>query len=204
MRKTHLLKNPVAFLCLIITACSLAVLIMSLTRLPETPPVTGGEVVLRRTQADISESYELGVFGRMMIEMLPEDLVFTAFVPSDRAFATKLGLEPNKSRRAENEDNQYAVVSRVLGFSVVPYKVEEGDVGEGETVSYESLCGYTLNVWRKKDEGGLVVNGVETKKIGIRKGKILVHLMNGVIMDAEFAQSFGSVSDTQDDEEEDE
>lgn len=140
-----------------------------------------------------------------MVEMLPEDLTFTAFVPSEKAFNRDLGMtKPNntsKSKPLEDEDNTYAVVSRILGFAVVPYRVEEGDVGKDKTASYESLSGFTLKIWRKSGGGGLVVNGVETEKMGLKRGKVNVHVMDGVIMDSDFAQSVASSSDSQDEDE---
>lgn len=197
MRKLILKKSPVFLIFLLITASSLTILIFTFLRLPETPLITGDHLVLRK---DISE--ELGFFGNMMVEMLPEDLVFTAFVPSDKAFNRDLGMmKSNNTRKTKSSeddegDDTYAVVSRIMGFAVVPYRVEERDIGEDETASYESLSGFTLKIWRRKKKsgngGGLVVNGVETEKIGLKRGKIIVHTMDGVIMDSDFAQSVAS------------
>ncbi|ESQ44868.1 hypothetical protein EUTSA_v10010736mg [Eutrema salsugineum] len=199
MRKPHFMKNPVLFLFLLITASSLTILVFSFLRLPESPPVAGDYLSLRKLRYDLSD--ELGFFGKMMIEMLPEDLVFTAFVPSDEAFSRDLGLKLNNSRRIEDDgDNTYAVVSRIMSFAVVPYKVEEGDIGKDETASYESLSGFTLKIWKKRNGGGLVVNGVETVKMGLKRGKIVVHAMDGVIMDYDFAQSVDSSSPQDEDE----
>ncbi|KAF8101998.1 hypothetical protein N665_0201s0290 [Sinapis alba] len=198
MRRLIIKKNPVFFLFLLITTSSLTILIFSLLRLPESPPI-----ITRELRTDLSE--ELGFFGNMMIEMLPEDLVFTAFVPSEKAFNRDLGMT-NNTRKTEDEDdegeNKYAVVSRILGFAVVPYKVEGVDIGKDETASYESLSGFTLKIWRKRNGGGgLVVNGVETDKMGLKRGKITVHVMDGVIMDSDFAQSVASSSTSQDEDE---
>ncbi|CAN6977857.1 hypothetical protein BRARA_I03829 [Brassica rapa] len=198
MRRLLIKKNPVFFLFLLITTSSLTILIFSLLRLPDSPPI----IFTGKLRADLSD--ELGFFGNMIIEMLPEDLVFTAFVPSEKAFDRDLGMtKPNNTRKSkslEDEENTYAVVSRILGFAVVPYRVEAGDVGKDETASYESLSGFTLKIWRKS--GGLVVNGVETEKMGLKRGKIMVHIMDGVIMDSDFAQSVASTDTTPQDEEE--
>ncbi|CAH8268755.1 unnamed protein product [Arabidopsis lyrata] len=193
MKKPHFLKNPVFFLFLLITASSLTILIFSFLKLPETTPATGNH--LRKFGDDLSD--ELGFFGKMMIEMLPEDLVFTAFVPSEKSFSRDLGLKLNKSRpikspEDDDGDNTYAVVSRIMSFAVVPYKVEEVDIGKEETASYESLSGFTLKIWKKRNGGGLVVNGVKTEKMGLKRGKIIAHIMNGVVMDSDFAQSLAS------------
>ncbi|CAF2047820.1 unnamed protein product [Brassica rapa] len=198
MRRLLIKKNPVFFLFLLITTSSLTILIFSLLRLPESPPI----IITGKLRADLSD--ELGFFGNTMVEMLPEDLVFTAFVPSEKAFNRDLGMtKPNNTRKSkslEDEENTYAVVSRILGFAVVPYRVEAGDVGKDETASYESLSGFTLKIWRKS--GGLVVNGVETEKMGLKRGKIMVHIMDGVIMDSDFSQSVASTDTTPQDEEE--
>ncbi|AEE79445.1 putative protein [Arabidopsis thaliana] len=194
MKKPHFLKNPVFFLFLLITVSSLTILIFSFLKLPETPLAAGNH--LRKLRYELTD--ELGLFGKMMIEMLPEDLVFTAFVPSEKSFSRDLGLKLNTSRPIKSHeedddgDNTYAVVSRIMSFAVVPYKVEEVDIGNDETASYESLSGFTLQIWRKRNGGGLVVNGVETEKMGLKRGKIIVHIMNGVVMDSDFAQSIAS------------
>lgn len=207
MKKPYFLKNPVAFLFLLITASSLTILIFSFFRLPETPPSTGNNHLFhRKISFDLSK--EVGFFGNMMIEMLPEDLVFTAFVPSDKSFTRDLGLKSNntqktKSLEEDDGDNRYAVVSRIMSFAVVPYKVEEGDIGKDETASFESLSGFTLKIWKQRNGVGLVVNGVETEKMGLKKGKIIVHTMNGVIMDSDFAQSVSSSTSQDQEEEED-
>ncbi|KAG7561019.1 FAS1 domain [Arabidopsis thaliana x Arabidopsis arenosa] len=193
MKKPHFLKNPVFFLFLLITASSLTILIFSFLKLPETTPATGNH--LRKLGDDLSD--ELGFFGKMMIEMLPEDLVFTAFVPSEKSFSRDLGLKSNNSRPIKSQedddgDNTYAVVSRIMSFAVVPNKVEEVDLGKDETASYESLSGFTLKIWKKRNGGGLVVNGIVTEKMGLKRGKIIAHIMNGVVMDSDFAQSLAS------------
>ncbi|CAA7060398.1 unnamed protein product [Microthlaspi erraticum] len=194
MKKHQFWKNPVVFLFLLITVSSIPILIISFLRLPETPQIAGNHLFLR----EISD--EIGFFGKMMIEMLPEDLVFTAFVPSDKAFSRDLGLKLNTSRPKnphgyDGGDNTYAVVSRIMSFSVVPYKVEERDIRKDETASYESLSGFTVKIWKKRNGGGLVVNGVKTEEIGLKRGKIVVHTIDGVLMDSDFAQSVASSSE---------
>ncbi|KAG2328879.1 hypothetical protein Bca52824_000059 [Brassica carinata] len=176
MRRLLVKKNPVFFLFLLITTSSLTILIFSLLRLPESPPIT----TTRKLRADLSE--ELGFFGNMMVEMLPEDLVFTAFVPSEKSFDRDLGMtKPNNTSKLEDEeDNTYAVVSRILGFAVVPYR--------------------RFHVEDLEEEWGLVVNGVESEKMGLKRGKISVHVMDGVIMDSDFAQSVASSASEEEDE----
>ncbi|KAL1207954.1 hypothetical protein V5N11_034247 [Cardamine amara subsp. amara] len=206
MKKPQFLTNPVIFIFLLITASFLTILIFSFFRLPETSPAAGDHLFLRKLRDNISD--ELGYFGMMMIEMLPEDLVFTAFVPSDKAFSRDLGMKLNNSRPIKSsedndgDNNTYAVVSRIMGFAVVPYKIEEQDIKNDETASYASLSGFTLKIWKKRNGGGLVVNGVVTEKMGLKRGKIIVHTMDGVIMDSDFAESVAS-STSQEDEEDD-
>lgn len=92
-----------------------------------------------------------------------------------------------KLKLFEDEENIYVVVLRILGFVVVLYRVEEVDVGKDEMVLYELLSGFMLKIWRKsRNGGGFVVNGVEMEKMGLKRGKIMVYIMDGVIMDFDF------------------
>ena len=130
----------------------------------------------------------LGIFGNMMIQMLPEDLAFTVFIPSEAAFKRDLRLHTNDSLVGEKLNDTYAVISRVLGFSAVSRTLDSAMVPAGEELSYDSLSGFTLFI--SKDVGGvLVVNGVNSDRVDIRRRKLVVHVMDGVIMDAEFEQS---------------
>ncbi|CAN8254501.1 unnamed protein product [Cochlearia groenlandica] len=185
MKKHQFLKNPITFLLLLITASSLTIISISFLRLPE-PPLSAAV----DNRDDFSD--EIGFFGNMLIDMLPTDLTFTAFVPSEKAFLRDLKLNPNNTH---DGDNTYAVVSRIMGFAVVPYKVEESDIEIYKTASYESLSGFELKIWRKRNGGGnrgIVVNGAVTEKMGIKRGKIIVHIIDGVVMDSDFALSFAS------------
>lgn len=120
--------------------------------------------------------------------MLPEDLAFTIFIPSEAAFARELRLKVNESLTAEKSEDTYAVVSRVLGFSAVPWKIESAGVPFGKEMEYDSISGFQLFV-EKGMEGKLVVNGVKSETVDLRRGEIVVHLMDGVVMDAEFQES---------------
>ncbi|XVE98808.1 hypothetical protein REPUB_Repub03eG0140500 [Reevesia pubescens] len=133
-------------------------------------------------------SNSLGTFGNMMIQMLPQDLPFTVFIPSKTAFERDLRLNKNDSLVGEKMNDTYAIISRVLGFSAVPRRLDSAMVPAGEELAYDSLSGFTLFI--TKDVGGvLVVNGVKSEKVAIKRGKLVVHVMDGVIMDAEFEQS---------------
>ncbi|KAH7548205.1 hypothetical protein JRO89_XS14G0083200 [Xanthoceras sorbifolium] len=131
---------------------------------------------------------ELGKFAEMMLEMLPKDLAFTVFVPSAKAFERDLKLQVNNSLVGDKMNNTYAIISRVLGFSAVPRTLSSVSVPFGEEISYDSLSGYPLYVSKSLD-GMLVVNTVRSERVDLKNGKIVVHIMDGVIMDAEFEQS---------------
>ncbi|KAL9264514.1 hypothetical protein AKJ16_DCAP09515 [Drosera capensis] len=124
----------------------------------------------------------------MMLEMLPLDLSFTVFIPTETSFKRDLGLEWNESSTIEEKDNVVAIVSRVLGFSSVARKVRADSVVIGELVEYESVSGFRVGVYRGLD-GVLVVNGVRVVEMDLEVGEVVVHLIDGVVMDAAFEQS---------------
>lgn len=132
----------------------------------------------------------IGKYGEMMIEMLPEDLAFTVFLPSEKAFVRDLRLNPNDSFVGEKMNDTYAVVSRVLGFSAVPRSLASKTVPFDKELSYDSISGFVLYI-SKEEDGMLVVNGVRSERVDLRKkGSVtVVHVMDGVLMDAEFQQS---------------
>lgn len=138
------------------------------------------------------DQQQLGKFGEKMIEMLPNDLAFTVFVPSEEAFERDLKLWANDSLAAEkkmnDDDDTYAVLSRILGFSAVPRTIYSSTVDFGKEIDFDSLSGFRLDV-RKEVDGMLVVNGVRSRRGDLRRGEIVVHVMDGVIMDADFQQS---------------
>ncbi|KAL6596304.1 hypothetical protein ACP70R_047668 [Stipagrostis hirtigluma subsp. patula] len=138
----------------------------------------------------------LGELGDMMVSMLPAGLAFTVFVPSPDSFRRVLKLRPNGSAAAEGEaaagesDNTYAVLSRVLGFSAVPRRVFAADVPpRGQARLLDSVSG--LRIYASRDaQGAIVVNGVRSECVDVVKGDAVVHVMAGVLMDAEFERSF--------------
>ncbi|EEE58663.1 uncharacterized protein [Oryza sativa Japonica Group] len=150
----------------------------------------------------------LGEFGDMMVSMLPKNLAFTVFVPSPESFRRVLKLQrPNDSATNGNgadDDATYAVVSRVLGFSAVPRRLRAADVApprhRQQMVAVapvlESVSGLRISAWRRDVDGALVVNGVPSECVDIVKERdIIVHVMAGVLMDAEFERSFSSEFD---------
>lgn len=124
----------------------------------------------------------------MMLEMLPEDLAFTVFVPSEEAFERDLRLRANDSFVGEKMNDTYAVVSRILGFSAVPRSLTSVSMPFEKEVLYDSISGFMLSVSKDVD-GMLVVNRVRSQRVDLRKKELIVHVMDGVVMDAEFEQS---------------
>ncbi|GJN30824.1 hypothetical protein PR202_gb19161 [Eleusine coracana subsp. coracana] len=160
---------------------------------------------------------ELGELGDVMVSMLPNDLPFTIFAPSASAFRRVLNLRPrngtaaveiNQTAADDGDANTYAVLSRVLGFSAVPWRLFAADVppppplprGESEIesagagVMVESVSGLRIHVARRDDgaAAGLVANGVRSECVDVVRGETVVHVMAGVLMDAEFERSFAA------------
>uniref|UniRef100_I1JI61 FAS1 domain-containing protein n=1 Tax=Glycine max TaxID=3847 RepID=I1JI61_SOYBN len=121
----------------------------------------------------------------MMLDMLPQDLAFTVLVPSEDAFKRDLRLSVNDSFKPDKFNDTYAIVSRILGFSAVPGTLSLANVQLGELVNYDSSSGFPL--YFSKDINGMLVK------------EILVHVMDGVIMDAEFEESILAEDDTEED-----
>ncbi|CAK9173584.1 unnamed protein product [Ilex paraguariensis] len=112
--------------------------------------------------AIVSLRPRIGKLGEMILEMLPKDLVFTVFFPSEKAFERDLRLIVNVSLVAEKVNDTYEILTRILGCS--------------------------LYIWKELD-GMLVVNRVRSERVDLKKGQIILHIMNGVTMDKEFEQS---------------
>ncbi|CAL4913475.1 unnamed protein product [Urochloa decumbens] len=141
----------------------------------------------------------LGELGDAMVAMLPRDLPFTVFVPSPGSFRRVLKLQGRTSNAsaaaADAEgggDNTYAVLSRVLGFSTVPRRLLAADVPPRQAL--ESVSGLRMHVSRDAS-GALVVNGVRSECVDVVRGETVVHVVAGVLMDAEFERSFAVGSD---------
>ncbi|KAL8162732.1 hypothetical protein V2J09_014221 [Rumex salicifolius] len=182
-KSTTILKNPIALTCLTVSICCIFILTISSLKLPG---ISKSRTVKARESASKILSSK---FGEMVVEMLPTDLAFTVFLPSKKAFERDLRLRPNDTVMPQDEaDNVYATLTRVLGFSVIPRKLYSDSVSVGEEILLDSVSGFRLYVTKDLD-GSLIVNKVKSEKVDMRKGEIVVHLMDGVIMDAEFAQS---------------
>lgn len=183
------MKNLIAFVGVVISVCCLLVIMVSVLQLPEVSlrnEVTGPNRTIRIRK--VSKDEEIGRFGEMMIEMLPEDLAFTVFVPSEKAFQRDLRLRLNDSLVAEKRNDTYAVVSRILGFSAVPQTLSSATVSSSKEVFYDSLSGFTLYISKDLD-GMLVVNRIRSEKVDLRRREIVVHVMDEVLMDGEFEQA---------------
>ncbi|RWW44909.1 hypothetical protein BHE74_00049299 [Ensete ventricosum] len=135
------------------------------------------------------EGVGLGELGDMMVTMLPDDLAFTVFVPSEEAFWRLLKLRSHDSLSKDRLNETYAVVSRVMGFSAVPQHIPSKVIPLHKEMTFDSVSGFRLSAWKDLD-GTLVVNGIRSEIVDIRKAEIIVHKMDGVLMDAEFEQSF--------------
>ncbi|XP_022993525.1 uncharacterized protein LOC111489506 [Cucurbita maxima] len=189
MKRSFILKNPIAFVFMILSLCCILIVLITTLRLPE---LTVGEKAVASNQISVIRKLpkddKLGKFGEMMIKMLPKDLAFTVFIPSEKAFERELSLRVNESLTTEKLDDTYAVISRILGFSAVPRTIYSTSVDYGNEISYDAVSGFTLNISKDRD-GMLIVNRVRSETVDVKKKDVLVHLMDGVIMDAAFEQS---------------
>lgn len=172
-------QDPIKFLFIVVTIACIVVLCFTVLKLNEIPQgndnAIGSKMKINRTR--------VGKLGELVIGMLPQDLGFTLFLPSEIAFARDLGLNENG-----NGNDRYAILTRVLGFSAVPRMIYASDVEYGKEIDYDSISGYTIYI-SKGSDGLLRVNGIASEMVDIRRGKIVVHVMDGVIMDSEFEQS---------------
>ncbi|XAR71950.1 hypothetical protein NMG60_11018411 [Bertholletia excelsa] len=196
--RVHFVKSQVAFVLLVVSGCCLLVVIISVTKLPE---VSVGDITMTsfgpKRIKKIPGDGKIGQFGKMVIEMLPDDLAFTVFLPSEHAFERDLKLKTNDSLVGEKFDDTHAILTRVLGFSVVPRAISSVSVQIGRGINYDSLAGFSLYI-SKDSDGMLIVNRVRSEHVDIQQGKIVVHVMDGVIMDAEFEQSVQPDNDEED------
>ncbi|KAI3748818.1 hypothetical protein L6452_12180 [Arctium lappa] len=190
MRRGRSSRSPIVFLVVIVSISCFLVLILSILRLPDASfsNDAGTAIKLKKINKVHENNERIGKFGEMMIEMLPQDLSFTMFIPSENAFERDLRLRINDSLVGEKTNDTYAILSRVLGFTVVPWKILSKSVPYGEEINCDSLSGLKLDVSKDPDEM-LFVNRVRSKWVDLRKGDLVIHVMDGVIMEADFEQS---------------
>ncbi|KAI4306800.1 hypothetical protein L6164_030046 [Bauhinia variegata] len=201
MRRELAQKSSIALSSLLVSVSCLLIVILIVFKLPEAS--TGdremGFYPTIKSRKVSQNAISLGKFGEMMVEMLPQDLAFTVFVPSEEAFNRDLHLLVNDSLVPEKFDDTYATISRILSFSAVPRALSSVNVPFGEHVSYDSLSGFPLYI-SKDIDGTLVVNRVRSEVVDVKKKEILIHVMDGVIMDADFEESV-LLDNTEDSEE---
>ncbi|XP_076944466.1 uncharacterized protein LOC143615135 [Bidens hawaiensis] len=178
--------SPIVFLVVIVSVSCFFISILSIYRLPDVTLSNGFKKVTENSD-------RIGKFGEMMIEMLPRDLSFTIFVPSETAFERDLKLRVNESLTGEKVNDTYAILTRVLSFTVVPWKIvsESVSVSDTEEMVCDSLSGLKLHVSKDVDNM-FVVNRVRSMRVDLRRGEMVIHVMDGVIMEAEFEQSVQS------------
>lgn len=196
-KKGLILKHSLALVTILVTVYCIFIVIVTFFKLPEVQNKSNqkmGFYPITRSRKVSVQDLNLGKFGEMMIEMLPQDLAFTVFVPSEEAFKRDLHLSVDDSLKQDKFNDTYAIVICVLGFSAVPLTVWSVDLRFGEVVNYESLSGFSLYVSKDVD-GMVVVNRIRSEIVDVRKKGIVVHVLDGVIMDADFEQSVSSEED---------
>ncbi|KAL6503742.1 hypothetical protein OROGR_025665 [Orobanche gracilis] len=170
------MKTPVKFVCIIVSVSFIIIQMISAINLTKIAPSK-----IFSPKRRIHKSSKVGEFGKTVIRMLPQDLAFTLFLPSEEAFRRDLGLN-------RNDSNTYAILTRILGFSAVPRWISVADLEFGKQKAYVSISGFNLYVSKDLTEM-VVVNGVVSEHVDLKMGKVAVHVMNGVVMDSEFEQS---------------
>lgn len=222
LSRPRLLPLPPPRLLAVAIAFAFALLFLLLVLLFATsptpsPPSHHHAVVARSSSSSAppsprcsSAAASLGELGDAMVSMLPKDLPFTVFVPSADSFSRVLRLQgpsSNSSAAAaggeaaasDTDANTYAILSRVLSFSAVPRRLLAADVpppprGAAAVRLLDSVSG--LRLYASRDaRGALVVNGVRSECVDIVRGETVVHVIAGVLMDAEFERSFSAEFD---------
>lgn len=191
MKRSSFSRNVIAYIGVLITVSCLSVIIISFLRLPDVTVNLNMPRKLNHHVLQVENDYVMGKFGELMLEMLPQDLAFTIFMPSQKAFERDLRLNLSESLvLGEKFNDTYAILSRILGFSVVPRRIVSGSVAVEKEMYYDSLSGFELFVSKDK-KGMLMVNRVRCERMDVMRGEIVLHIMDGVIMDADFEQSVG-------------
>ncbi|XP_054821322.1 uncharacterized protein LOC129320133 [Prosopis cineraria] len=190
MSRRLVLKHSFALVGMLVCVSCLLIVIGTVLKLPEASPKNREMGIYHPAfkSRKVPQNFKLGKFGEMMVEMLPQDLAFTIFIPSEEAFKRDLHLSVNDSLVPEKFNDTYAILTRIMGFSAVPRELSSVDLAFDELVSYDSLSGFQLYIAKAKDRM-LVVNRIRSEIMDVRKRKIVVHIMNGVIMDSDFEQS---------------
>lgn len=144
-----------------------------------------------------------------MLSFLRPDLPFTVFIPNPLIFDSMLQAISSRfntsgtlslNSTVSEEESNYAIVSRIFGFSAVPRRILFGMVPLNGEMGLESVSGFQLNVARLPSNGALVVNNLACTVVDIEREAIVVHLIDGILMDSDFEQSVASFQDDFDEE----
>ncbi|CAL0315751.1 unnamed protein product [Lupinus luteus] len=190
MSKRLFLKHSIAIVTIMVSVCTLFIVIVTVLKLPEASTKNSkmGFYPITRSRKVPLQDVKLCKFGEMIVDLLPQDLAFTVFVPSEEAFNRDLRLRVSDSLKPDKYNDTYAIMTRILGFSAIPRTLSSVNVHSGELVSYDSISGFPLYI-SKDIDGMLVVNRIRSQIVDVRKNEIVIHVMDGVIMDADFEQS---------------
>ncbi|KMZ68503.1 Fasciclin-like domain-containing protein [Zostera marina] len=175
----------------------ICILLLLNSNLPD-PPTDGGRNGGPKTKRKKAEGEEsrIGTLGETMVRMLPDDLPFTVFVPSSESFKTVLNIIEEPQAKSNLSNDTLAILSRLMGFSTVPHHLLSQDLLISQKQTFDSVSGFKLRVNKKHLKDGrtatLVVNSINSIYVDIRMPKTdtIVHIMDGVIMDPQFALSF--------------
>lgn len=154
------------------------------------------------TRAD-SGHRSVGVFGDAMVAMLgTTEEPFTIFVPSQAAFQNVSSMFREEQAQDLTDANSaaYAVMSHLLSFSAVPKSILSKHVPFDKEVVFEAMSGFLISMTRVHGKG-LLVNNMTCSETDLRRGRLVLHVVNGVVMDSEFAQSMVQDALSQADEE---
>ena len=103
-RRGYYFKNSIAFVFFVVFFCCILVMIISMLKVPDAAVGNGAMPFYKNINIlKVSDNgNSLGTFGNIVILMLPQDLAFTVFVPSETAFERDLRLHTNDSFIGEN------------------------------------------------------------------------------------------------------
>ncbi|MCO5572946.1 hypothetical protein L7F22_026708 [Adiantum nelumboides] len=147
----------------------------------------------------VTDKPQLGRYGELMLSFLRPDLPFTLFIPRPSLFESMLLSMNHKSNTSGtlfvnssvvDEENSYAVVSRIFGFSAIPRYILSSMMALNCEREFDSVAGFRLNLVRVPPRGTFMVNNLACSAVDIIKGHVVVHLVDGILMDADFEQSF--------------
>lgn len=202
---TTTLRSPIStptsnnFLFTIRALIAISYFVLTILFYIRAPSVTPPGFVPSRSFPKYSKYRSVGVFGDAMVAMLGStDDPFTIFVPSHAAFLNASWSMFRKDVElghllSDANSAAYAVMSHLLSFSAVPRPILSKHIPYGKEVVYETLSGFVLSMTRVRGRG-LLVNNITCAETDLRRGRLVIHVLNGVVMDSEFELSM--VQDT--------